>query len=97
MDGNVIISGSQVNNNKTIGMYSGGIVVLLGSATVTDGSQVDGNSNNGPGGGIAANFGGPVVVTNGSQVNGNAAGSRRWDRQFVDELRHQHHRRQRGR
>ena len=58
MVGNVTISDSQVNDNKAIGMYSGGIVLLLGGATVTDGGQVDGNSNNGPGGGIAANFGG---------------------------------------
>jgi hypothetical protein len=74
MDGNVIIAGSQVNNNRTIGMYSGGIVLLLGGVTVTDLSQVDGNTNNGPGGGIAANFGGPVTVMNGSQVNGNTSG-----------------------
>ena len=73
MDGNVTISDSdsQVSNNKTPGMYCGGIVSLLGSATVTDGSQVDGNTNNGPGGGIAANFGGPVTISNGSQVDGN--------------------------
>ena len=74
MNGNVVVSASQVNNNKTAGMYSGGIVLLLGGATITDGSQVNGNSNNGPGGGIAANFGGAVVVTNGSQVDGNCAG-----------------------
>src|SRR6185295_16306529 len=52
-------------------MYSGGIVVGLGSITVTNWSQVDGNSNNGPGGGIAANFGGSVTVSNNSEVNGN--------------------------
>jgi hypothetical protein len=74
MDGNVIIAGSHVNNNRTIGMYSGGIVLLLGGVTVTDGSQVDGNSNNGPGGGIAANFGGPVTVVHGSRVDGNMSG-----------------------
>ncbi len=73
MDGNVVISASQVNGNKTVGMYSGGIVLLIGGATLTDGSQVDGNRNNGPGGGIAANFGGAVVVQGGSQVDDNTA------------------------
>ena len=71
MAGNVIVSDSQVSDNKTIGMYSGGIVILLGGVTVTDGSEIDGNSNNGPGGGIAANFEGAVTISNGSQVNGN--------------------------
>jgi hypothetical protein len=71
MDGNVFVSASQVNGNQTIGMYSGGIVLLLGGVTVTNGSQVDGNTNNGPGGGIAANFGGAVVIDQGSQVDGN--------------------------
>lgn len=69
--GNVVITASQVNNNHSVGMYSGGIVVGLGSVTVTDGSEVDGNSNNGPGGGIAANFGGVVTVSGGSQVDNN--------------------------
>jgi len=71
INGNVIISGSQVNGNRTAGQYSGGIVLLIGGVTIANGSQVNGNSNNGPGGGIAANFGGQVVVTGGSQVNGN--------------------------
>ncbi len=52
-------------------MYSGGIVLLLGGASILDGSQVDGNTNNGPGGGIAANFEGPVIVDGHSQVDGN--------------------------
>lgn len=73
--GDVYISASQVNDNHTVGMYSGGIVVALGSVTVTNGSQVDGNTNNGPGGGIAANFLGTVTVSNGSQVNGNTGGA----------------------
>lgn len=74
MIGNVYVSESQVSNNKTIGMYSGGIVLLLGGVTVTNGSQVNGNTNVGPGGGIAANFGGAVVVSHFSQVNGNTDG-----------------------
>jgi fibronectin-binding autotransporter adhesin len=72
-DGNVVIADSQVDNNRSNGMYSGGIGILLGGITVTGGSQIDGNSNNGPGGGIAANFGGAVVITDGSQVDGNTA------------------------
>jgi hypothetical protein len=71
MSGNVMISASQVNNNSALGMYSAGIVILLGGVTVTDGSQIDGNSANGPGGGIAANFEGAVVISQGSQVNDN--------------------------
>jgi hypothetical protein len=71
MVGNVIVSGSQVNNNTAQGMYSAGIVSLLGGVTVTGGSEVDGNSADGPGGGIAANFQGAVTISGGSQVDGN--------------------------
>jgi hypothetical protein len=71
MNGNVIVSDSQVADNHSAGMYSGGIVSLIGGVAITDGSQVDGNTNVGPGGGIAANFGGAVVVSQGSQVDGN--------------------------
>jgi fibronectin-binding autotransporter adhesin len=70
-DGNIYIDHSQVNGNRTVGMYSGGIVIGVGNVTVTNGSQIDGNSNNGPGGGIAANFGGKVTIRGGSQVNRN--------------------------
>jgi hypothetical protein len=69
--GNVTISASQVSNNHSVGMYSGGIVVGLGSVTVTAGSQIDGNTNRGPGGGIAANFAGIVTVSGASQVDHN--------------------------
>lgn len=69
--GNVFVSRSQVSHNHSVGMYSSGIVVGLGSVTVTSGSEVNWNSNNGPGGGIAANFGGIVTVSNGSQVDHN--------------------------
>jgi hypothetical protein len=71
MAGNVMISASQVSNNTAVGMYSAGIVILLGGVTVTDGSQIDGNSADGPGGGIAANFEGAVVISQGSQVDWN--------------------------
>src|SRR4051812_10979585 len=59
--GDVFLSRSQVSYNHSVGMYSSGIVVGLGSVTVTSGSRVNWNSNNGPGGGIAANFGGIVT------------------------------------
>ena len=67
----MFVSRSQVSYNHSIGMYSSGIVVGLGSVTVTSGSRVNWNSNNGPGGGIAANFGGIVTVSGGSQVDHN--------------------------
>ncbi|MGE3820215.1 MAG: hypothetical protein AB7I30_12415, partial [Isosphaeraceae bacterium] len=69
--GDVFVSHSQVSENQSVGMYSSGIVVGLGSVTVTAGSRINGNRNNGPGGGIAANFGGTVTVNGGSQVNHN--------------------------
>jgi hypothetical protein len=69
--GGVYVSDSQVSHNRTVGMYSGGIVVGVGDVTVTDGSQVDDNTNEGPGGGIAANFGGTVTVSGGSEVSRN--------------------------
>jgi predicted outer membrane repeat protein len=70
-DGDVSIDDSQVSDNHTVGMYSGGIVVGLGNVSVTNGSQIDRNRNNGPGGGIAANFLGTVTVDGGSEVNDN--------------------------
>src|SRR6202011_2256428 len=69
--GNVFVSRSQVSYHHSVGMYSSGIVIGLGSVTVGSGSRVNWNSNNGPGGGIAANFGGIVTVRGGSQVDHN--------------------------
>jgi hypothetical protein len=69
--GSVFVSTSQVSDNHSKGMYSAGILVTLGNATVTNGSQVNRNINQGPGGGIAANFLGSVIVTGHSQVNQN--------------------------
>ncbi len=69
--GNVLVARSQVSDNHSVGMYSSGIVVGLGSVTVTSHSRVNRNNNNGPGGGIAANFGGIVTVSGGSQVDHN--------------------------
>lgn len=69
--GSILVSGSQVSNNHTNGMYSGGILATLGNVRVTNRSQVDGNTNEGPGGGIAANFLGSVTVTGRSEVDGN--------------------------
>ena len=69
--GSVLVSDSDVSDNHTVGMYSGGILVTLGNVHVTDQSQIDGNTNNGPGGGIAANFLGSVIVSGGSEVDDN--------------------------
>jgi hypothetical protein len=65
------VSQSEVNYNHSVGMYSAGIVILLGDVTNTRGSRVDWNRNNGPGGGIAANFSGTVTVSGHSQVDHN--------------------------
>jgi fibronectin-binding autotransporter adhesin len=73
--GSVYVSASQVSDNLTVGMYSGGILVTLGNVYVTNRSRINGNKNNGPGGGIAANFLGTVTVTGGSQVNNNTGAS----------------------
>jgi hypothetical protein len=69
--GDVYVEHSQVSYNTSVGMFSAGIVVGLGSVTVTSNSRIIGNVNNGPGGGIAANFGGIVTVSGRSQVKGN--------------------------
>ena len=69
--GSAYLSHSEVSYNHSVGMYSSGIVILLGGVTITAGSRVDWNRNNGPGGGIAANFGGTVTVTGHSQVDHN--------------------------
>jgi hypothetical protein len=69
--GSVYLSHSDVSYNYSVGMYSSGIVILLGGVTIAAGSHVDWNRNNGPGGGIAANFGGTVTVTGHSQVDHN--------------------------
>jgi hypothetical protein len=69
--GSVYLRHSEVSYNHSVGMYSAGIVILLGGVTITAGSRVDWNRNNGPGGGIAANFGGTVTVSCHSQVNHN--------------------------
>ena len=65
------MSDSEVSYNQAQSLFCSGIVVLLGSVTLTDGSQVNGNRNNGPGGGIAVNFLGSVTVTGHSQVDDN--------------------------
>jgi hypothetical protein len=69
--GYVTVSDSQVAGNVAKGMYSAGIVSLMGGVSILARSQVDGNANNGPGGGIAANFLGPVIVNGFSEVDGN--------------------------
>ena len=69
--GSVYVSHSEVSYNHSVGMYSSGIVILLGGVTITGGSRVDWNRNNGPGGGIATNFSGTVTVSGHSQVDHN--------------------------
>ena len=96
MAGNVIVSASQVNNNTAVGMYSAGIVILLGGVTVTDGSQIEATPPMAPGGGIAANFEGAVAISQGSQVNGNTARSRRRHRQFLGDVWDHRHRSEPG-
>ena len=71
--GTVYVSNSQINNNRTKGMFSGGIVSLLGSVMIND-SELNFNSNNGPGGAIACNFEGQINITR-SKLIGNVAAS----------------------
>jgi hypothetical protein len=73
--GSVYVSQSEVSYNHSVGMYSAGIVILLGDVTITRGSSVDWNRNNGPGGRIAANFSGTVTVSGRSQVDHNTGGA----------------------
>jgi len=72
--GTVYLSESQICNNKTVGMYSGGIVSLTGDVLITNGSQILKNINRGPGGGIAVNIGG-VTIDSGSRVCDNTGAS----------------------
>ena len=58
--GDVSLTDSQVVDNKTVGMYSGGIVSLVGDVKVQR-SLISGNTNRGPGGGIAMNVGNLIV------------------------------------
>lgn len=73
--GTVLISQSEVCGNKTIGMYSGGIVSLVGDVIIQDGSKINYNSNAGPGGGIACNVNSSVVVSGKSEVSHNIGSS----------------------
>ena len=60
--GTVYVSNSEICDNNTVGMYSGGIVSLIGNVIVTAGSKIMRNSNRGPGGGIAVNVGSVTVA-----------------------------------
>ena len=58
--GTVTISNSKICDNRTVGMFSGGIVSLVGDVVVNN-SSIQRNSNRGPGGGIALNVGSAVI------------------------------------
>lgn len=70
--GLVYLFQSLVNYNKTAGMYSGGVVVVVGELNVSQ-STVRGNTNRGPGGGLAMNFG--SVSVNQSLIADNVGAS----------------------
>jgi predicted outer membrane repeat protein len=70
--GLVYISDSQVSNNITQGMYSGGIVTIVADVIVRR-SKISGNQNRGPGGGIAVNIG--SINISESQISGNTGAS----------------------
>lgn len=70
--GLVYLFQSQVSYNKTAGMYSGGVVVVVGELNVSQ-STVQGNTNRGPGGGLAMNFG--SVSVNQSLIADNVGAS----------------------
>jgi len=72
--GDVLLSHSRVCDNRTVGMYSGGIVSLKGSVTLVRGSEVCRNRNAGPGGGIACNLDARILVDD-SRVSGNVGAS----------------------
>jgi predicted outer membrane repeat protein len=70
--GTVNISDSKIHANKTKGMFSGGIVSLVGDVVVTNHSEISENTNQGPGGGIAVNIG-SVVIDNSNISNNKGA------------------------
>jgi hypothetical protein len=71
--GTVFLSQSQICHNKTVGMYSGGIISLVGNIEITNHSQIIGNSNCGPGGGLAMNLG--SVSISQSEISDNTGAS----------------------
>jgi hypothetical protein len=72
--GYVYINDSYVEHNKTLGMYSGGIVSVLGDVIVSEHSRINHNTNQGPGGAIATNFASSVMITD-SEVKDNKGSS----------------------
>lgn len=54
--GDVFVYHGQINDNQTVGMFSGGIVSLVGNVSVEH-SKLLRNTNRGPGGAIALNIG----------------------------------------
>jgi len=71
--GTVYVSESEVSNNKTLGMYSGGIVTIIADVIINKNSKIEGNHNRGPGGGIAVNVG--SISIDSSSVSDNEGAS----------------------
>lgn len=71
--GDVFLKNSVIYKNRAKGMFSAGILSLVGNVDVF-GSEIRKNRNAGPGGGIAQNFGGSLVV-NDSVISSNRGAS----------------------
>lgn len=72
-EGVVNVNQSKISHNITHGMFSSGIVSMIGDVNVKD-SEFSGNKCNGPGGAIACNFGSNLYVENSVIKNNVAAG-----------------------
>lgn len=70
--GNVFLYHGRITDNQTVGMYSAGIVSLVGDVTVEH-SKIMNNANKGPGGGVALNIGN--FSSHVSVISGNAGAS----------------------
>jgi len=62
VEGSVYVSEGEISHNKTVGMYSGGIVTLVADVIIQN-SKIEGNSNRGPGGAIAINVGNLTILS----------------------------------
>src|SRR5690606_7631231 len=66
---------SSISYNKGNGMYSSGIVSIIGDVMLTDGSVMKQNRCQGPGGAIACNFQGSIDISGKSRIEYNSCGS----------------------
>lgn len=73
--GSVFVSNSSICFNTGLGMYSSGIVSLIGDVIITDQSILEGNINAGPGGSIACNFNGSINISGKSKIIKNTGAS----------------------